>query len=181
MAPPRLSINVASIKETGLDLPLELGEDWFSRWKQEDTDLDFAGPGVLDAKIRVEKHGRDILLRGRMQGRLELQCSRCLNSFAAPVEADFDLLLVPGPEPVSAEPEELNATDLDLDFYSGEVINLEAILREQILLLLPLKPLCAESCRGLCPHCGADLNQETCSCREEKSSSPFAALAKLKI
>ncbi|MEW6388314.1 MAG: DUF177 domain-containing protein [Thermodesulfobacteriota bacterium] len=181
MAAPRLSVNVASIKETGLDLPLELGEDWFSRWQEEDPDLEFAGPGSIQVKLRVEKHGRDILLRGHLKGRLELQCSRCLTPFAAPVEADFDLLLVPGPEPVTAEPEELTATDLDLDFYTGEVVDLEAILREQILLLLPLKPLCAESCRGLCPHCGADLNQETCACGVDKSSSPFAALAKLKI
>ena len=181
MATPRLSINAASIKETGLDLPLELGEDWFNRWQQEDPDLEFAGPGSINAKIRVEKHGRDILLRGHLAGRLELNCSRCLTPFTGPVEADFDLLLVPGPEPVTAEPEELNATDLDLDYYSGEIVNLEAILREQILLQLPLKPLCAESCRGLCPHCGADLNTETCRCKEGKSSSPFAALAKLKI
>ena len=59
MATPRLSINAASIKETGLDLPLELGEDWFNRWQQEDPDLEFTGPGSINAKIRVGKTCRE--------------------------------------------------------------------------------------------------------------------------
>jgi uncharacterized protein len=96
------------------------------------------------------------------------------------VAADFDLLLEPGPEPVIPE-EELTAEELDLDFYQGDVIDLEKYLREQILLMVPLKPLCAETCKGLCPRCGADLNHEPCRCEAEQTTSPLAAaLAKLK-
>ena len=64
---------------------------------------------------------------------------------------------------------------------SGETVDLEAIIREQIILMVPLKPLCQEDCRGLCPICGANFNRETCSCQVEKSDSPFAQLAKLKV
>jgi uncharacterized protein len=81
---------------------------------------------------------------------------------------------------MSGEDEELTAADLDLDFYTGEVIDLESIIREQIILTLPLKPLCSEDCRGLCTRCGVNLNQERCACKAETAAGPLAGLAKLK-
>lgn len=174
-----LQIPINTIPETGREIRLELGREWFARWREEDPELEFAAAAIAGS-VRLEKHGRDILVRGHLQGRLELTCSRCVEAFTAPVETDFDLLLMPGPEPVSAEGEELSVSDLDLDFYSGEVVNLEGILREQIILLAPLKPLCAETCRGLCPLCGSNLNLESCQC-QDKVNSPLAKLAKVKI
>lgn len=176
-----LRLEIAAIKETGLEIPLQLGEGWFDRWRHDDPDLELGPSSTMTGLVQAERHGRDILLRGRLEGRLELPCSRCLTVYEAPVEAGFDLLLVPGPEPVSGDEKELSTPDLDLDFYTGEVADLESIIREQIILLMPLKPLCREVCRGICPGCGADLNRETCACKATKSDSPFAALAKLKI
>jgi uncharacterized protein len=75
----------------------------------------------------------------------------------------------------------LSKADLDVDFYTREEVNLEAIVREQVLLTLPLKPLCRETCQGLCPRCGADLNRETCNCRRDEAASPWTALKKLKV
>jgi uncharacterized protein len=113
---------------------------------------------------------------------MELACGRCLESFAAPAAIDFDLLLVPGPPTADAADEELSLTDLDLDYYTGEkTVDLESLLREQIILMMPLKPLCDETCKGLCPRCGANLNRETCTCQTGAVNSPFARLAKLKI
>jgi uncharacterized protein len=175
-----LKIPLNTIPETGRDVALDLGPKWFARWQEEDPQLGFSEAQVTGA-IHLEKHGQDILVRGRLKGGLGLFCSRCLEAFSALLETDFDLLLVPGPEPVSAEAEELAAPDLDLDFYTGEVLDLESIVREQLILMLPLKPLCAETCRGLCPGCGANLNQEPCACPAEKTDSPLAALAKPKI
>jgi uncharacterized protein len=159
-----LRVPIPSIPPEGLEVKLELGENWFSRWREEDPKLEFTDAAV-DGSVRLEKHGRDILVRGRLQGRLHLACSRCLEEFDAPVEGDFDLLLVPGPQPVRGEGEELSVSDLDLDYYTGEVVELEAILREQIILMVPLKPLCTEDCKGICPRCGAVLNQEACTCK----------------
>ena len=107
-------------------------------------------------------------------------CIRDREPFAAPVAIDFDLLLVPGPASATAK-EELSPDDLDLDYYTGEIVDLESILREQIILMLPLKPLCDEACEGLCPYCGANRTSETCSCPTDAVDSPFARLAKLKI
>ena len=176
-----LHINIARLREVGLDLHLHLDEDWFANWQLEDPDLEFSGPREIEVQVHLERHVLDILVRGHLEGALQVSCSRCLTSFSQPVASDFDLLLAPGPKQVGKEEEELSKADLDVDFYSGEIVNLENILREQILLALPLKPLCAEACQGICPRCGADLNQETCECAAEDSDSPFAMLKKIKV
>jgi uncharacterized protein len=175
-----LQISLKAIPETGLEVEIDLEPEWFARWRAEDPSLEFADARITGL-VRLSKHGRDILVRGRLAGHLELTCSRCLEAFAAPVATDFDLLLAPGPQAVSPEEEELSRTDLDLDYYTGEVVDLESLLREQIILLVPLKPLCDENCKGLCLQCGANLNRETCHCRTETVNSPFAHLAKLKF
>ncbi len=177
---PATHLSVARLREEGLDLDLALGEEWFSRWQEEDPALEFAAPGGLAAHLHLERHGHDILVRGHLAGTLRLSCSRCLTPFSLPVDAHFDLLLTPRP-PHFEEEEELSRADLDRDFYSGEVVDLESILREQVLLTLPLKPLCADDCKGLCPRCGADLNRETCRCPAEEPASPLADLKNIKL
>jgi len=174
-----LQISIKSIPETGKDLSLDLGKEWFDRWRGEDPGLEFS-QGAMRGTVSLAKHGHDILVRGHLQGHLDLACGRCLEPFSAKLEADFDLLLLPAPAGAAPEEEELSAAQLDLDFYSGETVDLEAIIREQIILMVPLKPLCRETCHGLCPLCGANLSRETCSCQVKKSDSPFAQLAKLK-
>ncbi|MEW6659028.1 MAG: DUF177 domain-containing protein [Thermodesulfobacteriota bacterium] len=158
-----LQVAIKAISERGLERSIDLGPEWFSQWQEEDPGLEFTDAQISGA-VRLEKHGRDILVRGHLLGHLQLSCSRCLENFALPVDGDFDLLLAPRPEQISGQDEELSAADLDVDYYSGEVLNLGAILREQIILMVPLKPLCTEECRGLCPRCGALLNREECTC-----------------
>ena len=174
-----LQIAITSIPEAGKDLSLDLGKEWFDRWHTEDPELEFSDAAITGS-VHLARHGRDILVRGRLQGQLRLHCGRCLEAFTAPVDAAFDLLLAPKPLAQGPEEKELSPAELDLDFYSGEVVDLESILREQIILMLPLKPLCAETCQGLCPRCGANLNRESCGCQAENLDSPFAKLAKLK-
>jgi uncharacterized protein len=175
-----LQINLKTIPESGLAVAIDLGPEWFARWHEEDPGLEFAGARITGS-VHLSKHGHDILVRGNLSGQMELACGRCLEPFTVPAAIDFDLLLVPGPANATAAQEELSPDDLDLDYYTGEIIDLESILREQIILMLPLKPLCEESCKGLCPHCGANLNRETCNCSTDAVDSPFARLAKLKI
>ena len=178
---PDLFINIARLRGEDLDLRLHLDEEWFARWQEEDPNLEFSGPREVDAQVHLERHRLDILVRGHLEGTLQVGCSRCLTRFSRPIEADFDVLLSPGPAPAGKDEEELSRADLDVDFYSGEVVDLENILREQILLTLPLKTLCSEACKGICPRCGADLNRETCQCTAADSGSPFAGLKKIKV
>jgi uncharacterized protein len=175
-----LQISVKTIPDTGKDVSLDLGPEWFEHWRQDDPGLEFS-QAAIRGNVNLSKHGNDILVRGHLEGELSLACGRCLEPFTAPVETYFDLLLVPAPTGAGPEEEELSAQELDVDFYTGETVDLEAIIREQIILMLPLKPLCTAICKGLCSHCGANLNRETCSCKTEQSDSPLAQLAKLKI
>ncbi|MFZ5449293.1 MAG: YceD family protein [Thermodesulfobacteriota bacterium] len=175
-----LQIAIKAIPDAGKEVAIDLGPEWFTQWRTEDPGLEFADARITGS-VNLAKHGHDILVRGHLEGHLDLACSRCLESFTQPVAAEFDLLLAPGPGTAAPEEEELSPTDLDLDYYTGEVVDLESILREQIILMIPVKPLCDEICKGLCPQCGANLNRETCNCRPEAVDSPFAHLAKLKI
>ena len=174
-----LQINLKAIPETGLEIVIDLGQEWFARWHAEDPGLDFADARITGL-VHLSKHGHDLLVRGNLSGHMELACSRCLEPFSAPAAIDFDLLLAPGPAHAAAA-EELSPDDLDLDYYTGEIVDLESLLREQIILMMPLKPLCDETCKGLCPYCGANLRRETCVCKTDNVNSPFALLAKLKI
>jgi uncharacterized protein len=133
------------------------------------------------AEVVEEHHGKhqvikDIRLRGRLSAGLELQCARCLESVPQDVKRDFELLY--RPLGVDAGRDELSVTDAEAEigYYQGEGLLLEDVLREQVLLALPLKVTCREECKGLCPQCGKNLNQEQCSCSTEMEDPRWAAL-----
>lgn len=112
----------------------------------------------------VHKDGTQFRLVGRITTTLGLSCGRCLEDFTLPVDAAFDLLYLPHAANVGEGEVEVEDDDLNTAFYSDERIDLGQLMREQFYLVLPMKPLCRESCRGLCPQCGTNLNHATCSC-----------------
>jgi len=119
-------------------------------------------------------------LAGTVQGELELNCSRCLEPFRMPVTAAFDLRYVPRTENTGDEEREVGEDDLTTAFYDEDQIDLSELIAEQLQLALPMKPLCSEDCKGLCPHCGTNLNTGTCHCNQEWVDPRFAALKQLK-
>ena len=120
-------------------------------------------------------------LAGRVQTSLELPCSRCLEAFTWPVDAAFDLRYLPQSENSSGEEEaEIEEDDLSTAFYQNDEIDLGQLMREQFLLSLPMKPLCSDDCKGLCPACGANLNRTTCDCKRTWDDPRFAALDALR-
>ncbi|MEW5804802.1 MAG: DUF177 domain-containing protein [bacterium] len=114
--------------------------------------------------VTLEKVRREVLLRGTMKTLLELECSRCLEHFSFPVSEDFQTILQPFSPSVTEEEVELAKEDLDIIIYQDDIIDLTEILREQILLSIPMISVCDPSCQGLCPQCGQNLNQKKCSC-----------------
>lgn len=133
------------------------------------------------AEIVEEHHGKnqvikDIRLRGRLSAALELQCARCLEPVPQQVKRDFELLY--RPLGTDAGKDELSVTDAEAEigYYQGEGILLEDVLREQVLLALPLKVTCRADCKGFCPQCGKNLNQEQCSCSNDVEDPRWAAL-----
>ena len=174
------AVPVERLTWEGVDIPVSLGPEWFERWLQDEPGLEFSLATPITGLVHLERHDGNILLHGHLEGALRCTCSRCLDSFDQPVAADFDLLIKIGEMPPREEELALSVADLDEEYCAAETLDLEPILREQILLALPLKPLCQENCLGLCRRCGANLNREQCSCQAEAPASPLAALAKWK-
>jgi uncharacterized protein len=121
-------------------------------------------------------------LRGRMDVVVETACVRCLELFAMKLHQDLDLLYLPQSENVGPEDDserELSDKDMAVGFYQDDKIDLKQVIWEQVYLALPMKPLCKEDCRGLCPQCGTNLNLSMCSCERETVDPRLATLKTL--
>jgi uncharacterized protein len=113
-------------------------------------------------------HGQaleDIRVVGDFSTQLELRCARCLEPVLRNVAGDFDLIYRPLGADAGMEERSVRGAEADIGYYQGEGVLLEDVLREQVLLAVPLKAVCKESCKGLCPRCGRNLNFEACTCQ----------------
>jgi uncharacterized protein len=135
-------------------------------------------PVSLAFDIRKDK--QTFHLNGRVQTTAELPCSRCLEPYTHPVDAVFDLRYQPQTANTGADEREIAEDDLSTAFYENEQIDLGHMMREQLLLSLPMKPLCSEECKGLCPVCGTNLNRSACDCRRGWDDPRFDALRELR-
>jgi uncharacterized protein len=153
-------------------------------YPEGEPDLEDPDSQLLDRtalQFRATRKGEEVLLRGNLKASLQFACDRCLTSFSTPVLQSFDLLYLPAnPSRNAHEEYELNVDDLSIAYYQGQVINLDDLVREQIHLTLPMTRLCREDCCGLCPECGANLNEGQCSCTSEQIDPRWAALRELK-
>jgi uncharacterized protein len=122
----------------------------------------------------------DIRLKGRFAGRFQVPCARCVEPVEIPLEADFDLIFRPVAADSEATERSITAPETEIGYYQGESLALEDVLREQVLLSLPVRTLCKADCKGLCPRCGADRNSQPCSCDVGPSDPRWEALAGLR-
>lgn len=130
--------------------------------------LEFTRPVTGNVVIRSGEEG--IWLEGELEAILRLRCARCLKDFDYPIHTTFEVnLIFDGPGRDQGEAYVIENDELDL----------EPIIAEQIMFALPLSPLCREDCKGLCPRCGADLNQGECGCRDDNTDPRWDALKKL--
>ena len=141
-----------------LDLPIELGPLSY----QAGLAIDVAGAGF---KGLVEPTADGLRCSGHVTATAMVPCSRCLESYALPVDRSVDVSYVLG-RPDSGDEVQISREDLDVSFLRPDrTLDLREVVAEQIYLELPMKPLCSDACRGLCPGCGANLNRESCTCR----------------
>jgi uncharacterized protein len=134
-------------------------------------------PVHLDLDIQKDKE--KFRLVGTAQTELELPCSRCLEGFRLPVNAGFDLRFLPATEMADGDEREVQDEDLDTSYYRDDTIDLNELLREQFYLALPMKPLCRDDCKGLCPACGANHNVQSCDCEVRWEDPRLAGLKAL--
>ena len=128
---------------------------------------------------QVVRKGNQLLLNGRLVARAEVDCDRCLKSVEVPVRTEFNLQYVTAADYKAIHAAELEESDLALSVFDGEAIDVDEIVREQILLAVPTRSLCREDCKGFCPVCGADRNLKECGCQTEDSDPRWAGLKEL--
>lgn len=165
-AATQLRLTVNEIPAGGLDIacPLDPGQIHLDGTEG----FELAPEGKLTC--RVERgDGETVHVQGRLLAILSLECGRCLAPFDLDVTQDLDLFCLPHEEGLGSEEneEEISDRDLVVAYYSQGQVDLAELIREQLLLAVPMKRLCQEACKGLCPRCGANWNTGSCDCRDE--------------
>jgi uncharacterized protein len=143
--------------------------------KFEHDDASLMAPVLIEFCLTHE--GRELQIEGEISTVVRRLCSRCLRGCRYPLSVKFALCYLPQPASTGREEEiELRDRDLAVGFYDGIRLDVDLMSLEQIELSMPMKLLCSEDCKGLCPNCGVDLNTGRCDCRTEATDSRLAAL-----
>ncbi len=119
---------------------------------------------------------REIRIRGRLQGEVEVVCARCLEPVRVPVAAALDLYYRPMAEIAREEEVSISEAETEMGFYEGGGLELADVVQEQVIIGLPMRSVCREDCLGLCPICGGNRNWNACTCREEMADPRWDAL-----
>jgi uncharacterized protein len=136
-----------------------------SRFKRpEDSAISFPDP--IEYELTVTKSGDNVWVRGPVRARLSTMCDRCLEDYAFSVESEMEIELIPKEEVPDSPEVELKSEELDLYYFEGDEFDLDPYVFEEVMLNIPIKALCSESCKGLCPVCGRNLNLGECQCEK---------------
>lgn len=175
-----MRIRVDEIPEAGRTLHLRWDNAQLAPYVPEGDPFDLRLERPIHVELEIRKLPDHVRIRGGVAGPLSLSCHRCLVRFEWRLDEAVDVFLFPQEQAPREEETELEIDELDYDFFDGEVIEIDQLIAEQVFLALPFKVLCSENCRGLCPRCGANLNEEPCRCAAGEGQSPFAALMQLR-
>ena len=134
----------------------------------------------LEVRGTAELVDGQIHVAGQLHTRLEMVCARCLEPVMEDVSRDFDLFYRPVQSIQREEETRLKLDDTEMAFFQGEGLFLTDVLAEQVLLAMPMKVICRSDCRGLCPHCGTNLNTDECRCSIQGTDPRLAPLARFK-
>ncbi len=145
----------------------------------DDPEVRLVEPAAVSAIVRRE--GSEVALRGRLHAKLEVVCGRCLQPVELPISADFTERFVRAVSWVAEEQHELQAEDLDISVFDGEGIELDDLVREELLLAVPVNVICRDDCKGLCPICGIDRNLGKCQCEVDEVDSRWQKLKELRM
>jgi uncharacterized protein len=123
----------------------------------------------------------ELRIQGKYTVEMASQCDRCLGPATFPLEAGFDLFYRPSAQMESEEEVGIDEGEAELGFYEDGGIGLEEILREQVLLKLPMQRVCNDACKGICPVCGKNRNEAECDCRTDSVDDRWGALRSLEL
>jgi uncharacterized protein len=143
-----------------------------------DERVSLTGPATVNGKVRLA--GNEVFVNGHVEARATVECDRCLQPVETPVNAEFALEYITDSEYESSGTAELTEAEMSVSVFDGEGIDVDEIVREQIVLAVPTRMLCREDCKGICPECGTDRNTGVCNCAENDIDPRWAALKNLK-
>ncbi|MBI5577676.1 MAG: DUF177 domain-containing protein [Deltaproteobacteria bacterium] len=180
-----MRIHTEGFKESSLALEFEQKAEVFPVLQEliRQRECEFTAP--IRIHLKAARIGEMVEVEGNLETTLRLTCGRCLTEFLGPLATEFAITYVRQAHgmPTEGAPAEkrVEAEDAGLIGFWGDEIDLTEGIQEQVVLCLPLRPLCREDCKGLCAACGADLNLGECDCRREHPAGPFAALRHLRL
>ena len=180
-----LTLHIEQIKDKKLLQDFEENEEAFPILADmiKNQECEFLEP--LKIRIKAFRVRELFEVQGAFQTRVRLTCSRCLKDFDTAFKSEFELTYTKELASITQtsveEDVELRVADIGLLYFRGEEINLRDGIQEQVVLAFPQRFVCAETCKGLCTRCGADLNQGECGCKVVPTHNKFAALKDLKL
>jgi uncharacterized protein len=185
-----MRVNIDEIKESGIERAWDVTREALDEAVRGDA-AGYRASAAARVSARLERLGRRVRVVARAKAELTAPCGRCLTPVKVAVPVDFQLTMVPaeeGDEERAARHEKgeghgegsFSPDAVDEETYRGKVIDLDPLVREQLLLALPRYPVCEETCQGLCPVCGQNLNEKDCGCDRHVPDPRWAGLEKLK-
>lgn len=171
-----MKINVHDIEEVEKDLVYEEPTADLSAELRHGDVVDFEFPSSSRVELHFHRTGDDLFFRGHATSVPIGHCARCLGTYAFTLESDFDVVLVPASQ--AGDRDDADAAELGV--YEGDEVDLTPLVREQLVLALPTRPLCREDCQGLCPECGANRNETRCRCTGAPADLRLAVLHQLR-
>ncbi len=171
-------IFVENLPAEGKVFPFQVSREEANGFLSSAAPAETQAVSAVSGEARAYRSGRDVFVLGRLHARVRYECVRCLEPFEEELSAEFHRVFSASEEYGSGEVE-LHAEDMDVEAIEGGAIDLGRIAEEELSLALKAHPVCRETCRGLCPVCGTNLNAEECRCSEEPTDPRLAVLKTL--
>jgi uncharacterized protein len=178
-----MEFKVIELEREPIDFDLQLSPEAVGFGQEAEQVGNLAASG--QAEVLHEHRGprdivADIRLKGRFAGNFRVPCARCVEPVEIPLSADFDLIFRPAEADSESPERSITAPETEIGYYQKDSLFLEDVLREQVLLSLPVRTLCKADCKGLCPCCGENRNSQMCNCEVGPSDPRWEALAGLR-
>ncbi len=171
-----MKVRVSDISENGIHLETFENSEWLVNVPElSNGDKNTKLTSRFDIDLQLNKVLREVTVSGNVAFSIEAPCSRCLKTVKLDLKPEVNLVLTP--EESTGEEDE----DINHETYVGDEVDISDYIREQIAMSLPFKVVCSETCKGLCPSCGINLNDEKCECDSHKIDPRLEVLKNLKI
>ncbi|MCD6363911.1 MAG: DUF177 domain-containing protein [Synergistetes bacterium] len=152
-------------------------EESLDAFEYRGENVEFSEDVVVEGGAVKVKDG--FMVWGEINTAIRLRCSRCLKVFDLPIKVEFEVEYRRGAEKFSGRERSLKDEDFRVSYFEGDSIDIEEDIKQFIILSIPMKPLCREDCKGLCPVCGKNLNEGECNCSQELYDPRWSALKEL--